>query len=289
MELEKVKKILVTLTSEESKRLIAKYIVTMSLIKRAMKEGIIDIQLSSTNGYIYEELSGKRINKAAHLCGCLTAGGGCQAYLPASIKRECYFEKGEEKHINFPMGDFDNLLDRMGEGDVIVKSGNLLDKDGRACTFVGEPSGDGGEWGKASRYIEKKHINVVVPMTLNKSANVSCEALTGLFRMEELDWDRTHVIAEVMTLPGIVVTEIDALRGLCGTEAVVTAMNGISSGDGTVTLCVYGEEKRVEQAWELITSIKGEPKLEIVPRCGTCLAIKNHGICVAQKRNFTRG
>lgn len=283
------RKILITLTSEESKRLIAKYVVTLPLVKRAMEKGIIDIQMSSTGGYIYEELSGRPINKAAHLCGCITAGGGCQAYLPEGIKREAYFEKGVVKHISFPFGDFSALLNRMGPGDIIIKSGNLLDRKGKAWTFVGEPSGDGGEWGLALEYVKKSRIDVVVPMTLNKSAHIDGEEAAKLFHIHELDWDRTHMIAELMPIPGMVLTEIEAIKGLWGVDCTVAAMNGVSSGDGTVTLCVWGQAEKVERCWEQITAIKGEPKLEIEPRCGVCLAIEDHGKCVAQKRNFTRG
>lgn len=46
---EKEKRIMVTLTSAESKRLIAEYIPTMEIVREAMTEGIINLQISSTN------------------------------------------------------------------------------------------------------------------------------------------------------------------------------------------------------------------------------------------------
>ena len=281
-------KILVTLTTAESKRLIAKYVAQMMAVQHAMKEGILVLQLSSTNGYIYEELSGTRIDKSAYLCGFLSGAGGCGAYLPGGNKRECYFEKGEKKYLNFPSDNFEGLFQRMGAADMIIKSGNLLDRNGKAGVFVGEPSGDGGEWGKAYKYVKKNGIQVVVPMTLNKSANVTVEQVTDLVKLKELNWSKTHVMADMVILPGRVITEIDALRGFFGVEAIPVAMNGVSSGEGTVTLCIFGEKKAVDKSWDLITSIKGEPPLEAEPRCGTCLALQNQGICVAQRRIFTR-
>lgn len=286
---EKEKRIMVTLTSAESKRLIAEYIPTMEIVREAMTEGIINLQISSTNAYIYEALSGNVIDKGAHVCGFLSGAGGCGAYLPDGIKRECYFENGIEKHINFPLGDFDRLYERMGPKDIIIKSGNLLDRNGKACVFVGEPSGDGGEWGKAYEYVKKNGIQVIVPMTLNKSAHITVEEVTKLVKVQKLDWERTHVMADAMPLPGLVVTEVDALTHLCQVSAVPVAMNGISSGEGTVTLCIYGDSEKVEQAWEQVTAIKGEPALEVETRCRECLALKNKGICLAQQRVFTRG
>lgn len=283
------KKIIVTLTSSESKRLIAKYIPGIPIVAEAMKHGIVNLQMSSTNGYIYEELSGKDIDKSAHVCGFISGAGGCAAYLPDCNKRECYFDRGAEKHMNFPLGDFDKLFLRMGKQDVIIKSGNLLDRDGNACVFVGEPSGDGGEWGKAYDYVKKRGIQVIVPMTLNKSANVTVSQVTEFSKVNEVDWQRTHVMADAVLLPGLVVTERDAIRQLCGAESLPVAMNGVSSGEGTVTLGIYGAADAVDKAWELVTSVKGEPPLNVEPRCGQCLALRNKGLCVAQQRIFTRG
>ena len=283
-----MKKILITLTSSESKRLIAKYVSQMPMVKKTMAEGILNLQLSTTNGFIYEELSGTEIERSSHVCGFLSAAGGCGAYLPAGNKREFYFEKGIEKHLNFPQDNFDVFFQRLGEKDIIIKSGNLLDRNGQACVFVGEPSGDGGEWGKAYEYVVKNHIQLIVPMTLNKSANITIEEILPLVKVNEIDWDRTHIIADIMPLPGIVVTEIDAIEGLCNVQAIPVAMNGVGDGEGTVSLCIFGQERNVENAWELITAIKGEPALKINVRCGECLAVRNQGICVAQKRVFTR-
>lgn len=286
---EKEKKIMVTLTSSESKRLIAKYISKMPIVVEAMERGIVNLQMSSTNGYVYEELSGSQIDKSSYVCGFISGAGGCAAYLPAFNKRECYFEKGVERHLNFPLDDFDRLFKRMGVKDIIIKSGNLLDRNGEVCVFVGEPSGDGGEWGKAYEYVKQNGIQVIVPMTLNKTVNVTVEQVTKLVNVHEMDWEKTHVIADAVLLPGVVVTEIDAIEKLCGAKSLPVAMNGVSTGEGTVTLCIYGNGDAVDRAWELVTSVKGEPQLDVEPRCGQCLALRNKGLCVAQQRVFTRG
>ena len=81
------KRIMVTLTPAESKRLIAKWVAVMPMVKRALEDGIVSLQMSSSNGYIYEEITGKHINKSNHMCGFLSAAGGCGAYLPDVIKR----------------------------------------------------------------------------------------------------------------------------------------------------------------------------------------------------------
>ena len=151
-----------------------------------------------------------------------------------------------------------------------------------------EPDGGGGEWGKAYEYVKKQGIQLIVPMTLNKSANVDVERVLELARVQDMDWTKTHVMATAVPLPGVVVTEVDALHGLFGVNSIPVAMNGVDSGNGTVTLCIYGDADAVDAAWELITSIKGEPALKVNQRCGECLALRNQGRCVAQQRLFTR-
>lgn len=280
------KRIMITLTSSESKRLIAKSIALLPSVQKAFKEGIVSIQLSTSNAYIYEELTGKKIDKANHACGYLCAAGGCTAYLPAINKREFYFEKGEEKYINFPTADFRKLFDKMTGEDIIIKSGNILDKNMRAGVFVGEPNGTGGEWGVALAYVMCKGINLIVPMTLNKSAHVDIYDVMKETGIDKVDHQRTHVYAGMLPLPGTVVTEIDALKNLTGVDAIPVAMNGVGSGEGTVTLLLKGEEESISTAWELVTSIKGEPQLNIKSQCYDCLAVKNNGICRAKQRIY---
>jgi hypothetical protein len=64
---------------------------------------------------------------------------------------------------------------------------------------------------------------------------------------------------------GQVVTEIQALALLAGVEATHVASGGIGGSEGAVVLSIEGEESRVAQAFELVTSIKGEPAVTAPP------------------------
>jgi len=66
----------------------------------------------------------------------------------------------------------------------------------------------------------------------------------------------------MLPLPGLVVTECDALETLTGARALPVAIGGFGDGQGTVTL-LLGQEKGLENAWSLIESLKGEPPLEV--------------------------
>ena len=58
---------------------------------------------------------------------------------------------------------------------------------------------------------------------------------------------------------GKVLTEIQALALLAGVTATHVASGGVGGSEGAVVLSIEGEESKVEQAFELVKSIKGEP------------------------------
>ena len=59
----------IVLTSSESKRLIAKAVSQMNVVKKALKKGIIVICRGSTNAYVAEEISGQQIEKGKFTAG----------------------------------------------------------------------------------------------------------------------------------------------------------------------------------------------------------------------------
>ncbi|MCZ7373198.1 MAG: hypothetical protein O8C60_06010 [Candidatus Methanoperedens sp.] len=72
-----MKQIQITLTPPESKRIIAMGVKKLPFIQQAMKKGIILIALGSTNSYVAEELTGKKIDHmkygAGYIDGATTA------------------------------------------------------------------------------------------------------------------------------------------------------------------------------------------------------------------------
>jgi hypothetical protein len=56
-----------------------------------------------------------------------------------------------------------------------------------------------------------------------------------------------------------VVTEIQAFALMAGVRAYHIASGGVGGSEGAVALTLQGEEKKVEKAFELARSVKGEP------------------------------
>ena len=58
-----------SLTVSESKRLIAKGVSQADFVRRAMDEGTLAMGSGTTNGYIFEEITGKKIDKYSFVTG----------------------------------------------------------------------------------------------------------------------------------------------------------------------------------------------------------------------------
>ncbi len=163
----------------------------------------------------------------------------------------------------------------MDAHDVIIKSGNILDPNRKAGTLVG--LSNGGEYGKYLPYILARGITLIVPMTLNKSVPYLLDEIVLEMGITKISPHRTHgEPCGMLPLPGLVVTECEALETLTGARALPVAMGGIGDGRGTVTLLLVGEEQSVENAWSLIESLKGEPSLEL-PASQTVHESAEHG------------
>lgn len=263
-------KSVLTLTSEESKRLVAKAVVQIETVKNARANGIIGLARCSTNGYIVEELIGRKLDNIMSYCSGYISGKGSCAVHSRQKTNILVLDHGEEVWIHHTEGNMLKFIDRMDHDDVIIKSGNLIDPSGQAGTLVGHPTG--GEAGNYLPYILAKGINLIVPMLISKSSPFPLFQVIQALGTSKIRVDRSHgIVCGMIPLPGLVVTEIDALRVLCNATAIPIAVNGIGSGRGSVTLLLEGDSNAIDLAWNTVNGIKGEPPLEEFPtHCDQC-------------------
>jgi hypothetical protein len=267
-------KSIVTLTPEESKRLIAKAVIQMDVVRKAKEDGIIGLARCSSCAYIVEELTGKKMDNLMRYCSGYIGGPGSCAVLNTEQGKLLVLDHGRERWLHYSEGNILKFIDEMDQDDVIIKSGNVIDPSGQVGTLVAHPTG--GEAGYYLPYILAKGIHLIVPTLISKSIPFPLSRLLTSLGTSRIRVDRTHgIVCGMIPLPGTVVTELDAIRLLSGAEALPIAVNGIGSGRGSVTLLVEGPEKEVDAAWKIINSVKGEPALmELSSQCEVCY-IKN--------------
>jgi len=251
---------MVTLTTEESLRLIAKSVVELKTVKHAHEKGFIGFSLCTSAAFIIQELIGKdSVDPGRYCCGFIYSNGSCS--VPRKHREKLLMlEKGKPHWLNFPEENLAAFFDQMDANDIIIKSGNVLDPYGRAGVLVASP--DGGEAGAYLPHIAARGIQLIIPMPIAKTIPLPLEEILPYMGISKFKRDRVHGMScGMMVLPGQVITEIGAFDILYGVKAIPAAMGGAGNGAGTATLVLAGEDQAVESAWQTVKQIKGEKKL----------------------------
>jgi hypothetical protein len=240
----------VILTVSESKRLIAKGVAALPEVQKAMKEGTVVVATGTTNGYVLEELWGKKIDKRGYRSGLTLPDEPERSSDPKPEKiPDVVFVKGKVE----PKYDRVNAVKDMNKEDIYIKGANALDYiGGIAGILIGGI--DGATIGNTIGHIIGKQIKLIIPVGLEKLTFEYINDLHKLAAEEDYEGPRMWPIT------GTIITEIEALGILAGVDAYLYACGGIAGAEGSVRLLIEGTEEDVDQALELVKSIKGEPK-----------------------------
>jgi len=240
----------VLLTVAESKRLIAKGIASMPVVKKAMKNGMVVIAKGTTNAYVLEELWGKRIDKRRYRSGITTP--------TAPEKREAPPEE-DLPDIVFRRGKVVKELDRfnavkeMKKGDVYLKGANAIDYTRKTVgVLIGSPTG--GTVGAVIGYLIGKKCRFIIPIGLEKLVYEDINRLHELASAEDSEGPN------LWPLKGTIITEIEALYLLTGVKATLLAAGGVAGAEGAIRLLLDGTDEQVETAVQHVNAIKGEPR-----------------------------
>jgi hypothetical protein len=250
-DLRKMKKLLVTLTVAEGKRLIAKGLLGLEEVQTALKEGYLCITLGTTSSYLVEEILGE-YDKTTHIAGITVANGlavtqGDKRAFDAIFHKGEYLERTKVKDV----------MDQMGANDVIIKSANALDEDRLPLILLA--SGTGGTIGSFLGRAAALNITMIMPAGLEKCIPVAYEDMVGKFGRDDWDYALGTPVGVIAVSEGIPFTEIEALETLFGVEVIPIAAGGVNGAEGSITLFVEGYEEDIDRAYEFLQNLKGEP------------------------------
>ena len=239
--------IVTSLTVAESKRLIARGVAQADFVRRAMEEGTLAISSGSTNGYVVEELTGERFDKKTFVTGRTLPheyGGPGMSYSHPDL----VIRRGERLDI-----EADEALADMGPGDVYAKGVNALNYErGQAGVLIGHPTGGG--VGAVLGSAVSRRICYLHPVGLEKSVSADLDEVA-----ERLMGDADGKGPTLWVVPGVIFTEIEALRVLAGAKARPVSAGGIGGAEGAVWLGIFGDREQLDRAQEAIDGVRGEP------------------------------
>ncbi len=241
-------KALLTLTPDESKRIIGRAVAALPEVQEAMDQGLLIIGAGSTNSQVVEACTGKATDPSRFVAGIVTRGTLC--VTPRSERlRNKVFRKGSEEDVA-PL----DALAWPERPKVLVKGANAVDTEGRAGVLVAAE--DGGTAGRLLPRFLANGWQVVVPVGLEKLVPSVPDAVAALGR-DRLDRSLGARVGMIPLMGARVVTEREAFDLLFHVSVRLVASGGIGGSQGAVTLLLEGSEKQVAAALAEVESVKG--------------------------------
>jgi hypothetical protein len=248
---EKIVQAQIVLTVSESKRLIAKAVAQMPIVKEALRNGMVIVAKGTTNTYVAEEILGKKIPHGAYVLGSTYPEKGQKRLRRAESISEVVL-------VNGKLRDDLSLTDavkKLKPGDVVIKGANALDyRNNIAAVIVG--SSNAGTTGKILPYVGARKAHLVIPVGLEKQ--VAGSPIDIVRKMQE-PVESLNRIPTMFLLTGHIVTELEALNLLADVSAFQAAAGGIGGAEGSVRIVCRGPGKNVQNALALAQQIQGEP------------------------------
>lgn len=265
----------IVLTVNESKRLIAKAIISLPEVKNALEKGKILLKGGTTVSAIAEGLVGIPLR----ICGRISKRGTVSSQImsgkhPHSI----LIEKGKIKNID------DNIVEvvkNLGRGDIIIISGNALDSQKNVGMMAGSVSG--GNPGIAVSGMLSEGAEVIIPIGLEKLILGTIRDASMVAGRKDVDVSYGMAVG-LIPLYGKVVTEKDAVEILAKLNCTVIGKGGILGAEGSTVMVVKGLDKEVKKILKIIKEVKGADisgQKESLEECKRGnLSCKNHLACI---------
>ena len=242
-----------TLTSAESRRLIAKAVVQMPEFKKAWESAYVLLAGGTTNALIAQEMLGyEGIEPAKCTVGLSTDGLLCVTHPDSRKSFPNVFYKGEtvEKTLAEALGDFHAET-------IVVKGANAVDMQGNVGVVTA--GFDGGTIPRVIGPVTSNGLKYITPVGLEKlvpSVPDACRAVGA----RNIDISMGADFGMYCLSNTIVVTELEAIKMLFGLTGVLVCCGGVGGNEGAVTLAVEGDEAQVKALVAYLEDeVKGEP------------------------------
>ena len=238
------------LTVAEGKRLIAKAVAQMPVVREALRNGMVIICKGTTNTYVAEEMLGESIADGDFVIGSVTPSKGGAIVAAKRKMPEIVLVKGALKQGM----SLDEALSQLKAGDVVIKGGNMLDYRNKSVgVWIGSPTG--GTTGKIMPLVVARKAHLVIPIGLEKQV-----AGLGSEIVDAVNEPVTSVtrLPSMWLLRGQIVTEIEALGILADVRALQASAGGVGGAEGASWMVWRGTEQNVRKALDIVEGIQGE-------------------------------
>ncbi|MBF0582657.1 MAG: hypothetical protein HQL80_00330 [Magnetococcales bacterium] len=241
---------LVVIRPAEGQHLIGRAVAALPQVQARTRSGRMVIVGGSTTRHVVWALTGSDPGLESFAVGWVRDGALGETPAAGRGPGPLLFEEGVQTR-GWPAP----LLDRFTAGDVYIKGANAIDAQGNAAVLIGSPTG--GTIGAALAILLARGGQLILPVSLGKTIP-SVPAACGLLGQGRLDRVMGTPVGYIPIMAGCatLVTEIQALRLLCGVEATLVAAGGVADCTGAIILHLQGQPEQLDNAWDLLTAIR---------------------------------
>ena len=244
------------------KRIIAKSFLHMPEISDALVNDTIVIIAGTTNGYVSEEIlesigQGAGFSRKRFFRGIMpppeySISGSGRLPDESQFPGDVVIVKGKwlkGKTI------FD-VVDSLQKGDIIIKGANALDlRNRQAAIYIGHPKA--GTTGAALQAVFGRRVALYLPVGLEKRVCGDINKIAEILASSNVSGPR------LLPVSGNIITELDAIRILTGSESTLVAAGGVCGAEGSCWVAVSGTQEQIQKAQILLESVSKEPNFEL--------------------------
>lgn len=281
LEVWKLMRIQITLTSAEGKRIIAKGIKALPGVQKIQKRGKILLKGGTTVSAVSEELCGKPMR----ISGMITP----QGTLTSRFKHEMQWAhaqilKGGQIIPLHTREDWEKEVPFFTPEDLVITGANAFDVHGRAALMAA--TYDGGSSLPFYQTLLIEGVPFLIVVGLEKWVPGNLGEVIPLAGRKKVDFSYGAAVGLIPVF-GTLFTEVEALETLAGVKAWVIGKGGILGAEGSTTFLVDGPPKEVMKIDKIYQSVKGsglsgEPR-NLIPCSRGSLSCKTHLGCLYKK------
>jgi len=199
---------------------------------------------------VVEEITGKKIEKAAYVRGRVEPVEGGKKLPSVNVLDDLVLENGKETSL--PLTE---AVKKLEPGDVVIKGANALDyRNKLAGVNIRDLSS--GTTGIIMPHVVGKKAYLVIPIGLEKL--VAGDLVDISLKMRE-PVESLNPVQSMFLITGEIVTELEAIKVLTGATAFQASAGGIAGAEGAAWVVFRGTRDQVTKVMELVESIQGEP------------------------------
>lgn len=232
-------KVQISLSVETGKRLIAKAILSLSSIQKALTEGQIVIKGGTTTSLISEAICGIPLK----ICGRIDRHGTGSCAENCAAPHNLLLRKGAPLPLDAKLCSSEKL--KFIPGDVCIIGANLVDRHGQAAMLAGSPFGGTLHLFTA---LAAEGVEMLVAAGLEKYAPCSIESAMAAASRRAPDLSMGMGVG-LIPIPGRVINEVEACKILGATDVHIVARGGIQGAEGGCTLLACFDDRARGEAF----------------------------------------